>query len=146
MTVLAADKQLEMREPGGIREFPVIGSDIIYKGALVNMDATGYAQPAADTTGLPFIGVAVEQADNSSGSSGDIVVQVYTTGSFRVVAESGAGAIAQTSVGKICYVVDDATVDDGAADNFCAVGMIEEFISATDIWVRINHNVSGVSA
>lgn len=134
MTVLAADKELEMRNPGDIRTFPVIGSDIIYKGAMVTVDATGYAEPAADTTGLPFVGIAVEQADNSSGSSGDITVDVYTSGSFKLIGSS----LAQTDLGKLVFVADDATVDDGGSDNFVPVGYLEEYVSASLGWVRIN--------
>ncbi len=134
MAVLTKDKELNMLNPGEVREFPVIASDIIYKGALVGVDATGFAEPAADTTGLAFLGIAVGKADNSSGSSGDINVEVFTIGSFRIV---GVG-IVQGDLGKVLYVVDDSSVDDGAADNFVAVGTLEEFVSATDVWVRLH--------
>lgn len=142
MTVLAADTNLEMKDPGGLLSFPVIASDIIYKGAICTFDATGYAEPGTDSTGLSFAGIAIEQADNSSGSSGDIEVRCYTEGVF-LLTHSG---LDQTDLGNLVYVADDQTVDDGGGDNFTAVGIMVEYVSATQCWVKLTPGLGAAAA
>ena len=60
MTTLAANSprayQLAERE-----DYPVIATDIIYEGAAVGENASGYARPLA--AGDAFLGFAIRQAD-----------------------------------------------------------------------------------
>jgi hypothetical protein len=51
----------------------------IPKGALVNINAAGYATNATDASGETFAGVAYETVDNSAGSAGDLSIRVETT-------------------------------------------------------------------
>ncbi|MFA5112426.1 MAG: hypothetical protein WC443_13530, partial [Desulfobaccales bacterium] len=69
MSALTRDRATPYRE--GIEvEYPVAANTKIYAGSLVCVNAAGFATPAADTIGFRFIGVAMEQVDNSSGSDG----------------------------------------------------------------------------
>ncbi|HOP81046.1 MAG TPA: hypothetical protein PLZ21_10825, partial [Armatimonadota bacterium] len=52
----------------------------IPKGALVSINAAGYATNSSDTAGETFAGVAYETVDNSAGSAGDKEIRVETTG------------------------------------------------------------------
>ena len=74
MTTLAVNKP-RVYELGDINEFPVIASDIIYEGAAVGDNGSGYARPLV--AGDPFRGFAERNADNSAGNAGTINVRVH---------------------------------------------------------------------
>lgn len=80
MTTLAVDKVRTWHYAGDpIREeYPVVATDIIYRGAAVGENGSGYARPlvAAD----PFLGFAVAKADNAAGAAGAINVTVEQKG------------------------------------------------------------------
>ncbi len=109
--MLEANRYDERFAAGWQLPFPVAASTIIYKGALVCINSSGYLVPADDATDLRFVGVARDGADNSSGSNGDVEIVVVTRGSI-VVRKSKAE---QSDVGRDARIVDDETVD--RADN-----------------------------
>lgn len=133
---LSADTTVRVRGEFEVQDIPVVASDIIYKGAIVCVDTSGYAAPAADTSGYRFVGIAMEKADNSSGSAGDISVKVAIIGSGGRFLATLSGA-AQTDVGEICYVTDDASLGTPGTDpgNTVVVGRLIEYVSATSGWV-----------
>lgn len=134
MTALAADKKLEFTE-GVELGFPVDDADKIYAGAFVCVNADGYAVAGADTAGLIFVGVAMEQKDNTSGSDGDLTVNVRRRGLFKATLGT---AISQANVGDNVFLVDDQTVDLAANttnDIFC--GIIAGYIDSTHAWIDI---------
>lgn len=100
MTTLAADTPRDI-VVGEHNHFPVIASDIIYEGAAVGDNGSGYARPLSG--GDRFLGICREQADNSSGSAGDINVEVLRKGA---VVLSVTGAVI-TDVGQPVYASDD---------------------------------------
>lgn len=133
MTALSADAQRASREPG-IRAYPVEAGEVIYKGAIVALDADGFLIPATNTAGLQVVGVAEEKADNTGGADGAIDVKVRSDRAFKFTATS----ITQAMLGDMMYVVDDNTVDDVAgASNAIPVGRLVEFVSTTEGWVYI---------
>ena len=81
MTTLAVDVPRGF-SLGDLDEYPVIAADIIYEGAAGGENASGYARPlvAAD----PFLGFAMEQADNAAGSAGDKRVRVLVRGAVTL--------------------------------------------------------------
>jgi hypothetical protein len=115
-------------------EFPVAASSKIYAGSLVCVNAGGYAAPAADTAGYRFVGVAMEQADNSGGGDGAMILRVRRVGVFEFDADS----ITQAMVGNAMYAVDDHTMDDAAGPaNDVKVGELVKYVSATKGWIDI---------
>lgn len=72
MSALSAP-QFFAENTAGIGFYKVKGSSNIKKGGMVGITTAGYARPFA--TGDFFAGHALENADNSSGSDGDIRVQ-----------------------------------------------------------------------
>lgn len=132
MTALAADLEVQEQE-GKLVSMPVVASDIIYKGAMVIVDAAGYVAPAAPTASTFFAGIAYEQADNSSGSAGAINCRVMAKGSFLL---TGSG-LAQSDVGSLVYVTDDQTISTSQASNAQIVGRITKYVSSTKVWVDI---------
>lgn len=105
MTALTANFDAE-RKDGVLVCYKVAAATKIYKGAMVAVNADGYAVPAADAAGLKFVGYAYEPADNSAGAAGDAVLRVWKDGSF-LAAKSDAG---QSDIGNDVYIVDDNTV------------------------------------
>jgi len=133
MSALTRDRATPYRE--GIEvEYPVAANTKIYAGSLVCVSATGYAAPAADTSGYRFAGVAMEQVDNSDGSDGEKQVRLRRAGVF----EFDAVSISQDMVGTAMYAADDHTFDDAAGPtNDVKVGLLVKYVSATKGWIDI---------
>lgn len=101
---------------------PVAGGVHIYKGAFVNVNATGYAKPASDTTGEKFIGLAMEEVDNSGGGDGAKTIKIARNKYIIYPAASPDLA----DIGKEVYIVDDEdlTDDDTALTASIKAGVI----------------------
>jgi len=102
---LTADYDAE-RKDGILVAYAVAARAVIYKGAMVCLNARGYAVPAADAPGLKFVGFAYERGDNAAGEDGDLWVRVWKDGSFRVAMSSAANE----DLGVDAYVADDNAV------------------------------------
>lgn len=75
----------------------------VYKGALLGVNASGFAVPMDHAAAnLKFTGVANETVDNSAGDAGDKNVNVTKSGTFVFKAASGFTP-AQADVGKEVY-------------------------------------------
>ncbi|MAU46234.1 MAG: hypothetical protein GOVbin2371_36 [Prokaryotic dsDNA virus sp.] len=92
---------------------PVAAATQIFAGAMVALDASGNALPAAPT-GTVMRGVALDEADNTDGAAGDVLVPIER-GPFLVAND---GSLDRTDIGSDVYVVDDNTV--GAAGTLIA--------------------------
>ncbi len=134
MAALTADRNTTMRD-GKIVSLPVAASVKIYAGALVARDSSGNATPGATSTSLLGVGRADAQADNSSGSAGDINVEVRK-GVFRFGNSSGADEITRADIGSDCYIVDDQTVakTDGTSTRSVAGKVFD--VDSDGVWVR----------
>lgn len=133
MAALAADKVVASRNLGAKLQYPVVASDIIYAGSIVMIDSAGYANPAAaSVTNNGCVGIAVEKADNASGSAGAVDVEVQE-GEFLLDATTAA----QTIVGDLVYAEDDQTIDETQGSNEPRAGIATEFVSASSVWVRM---------
>jgi hypothetical protein len=121
MTTLAVDKP-RAYEQGDVNELPVIASDIIYEGAAVGDNGSGYARPLV--AGDPFRGFSIDNVDNSTGAAGDKTVRVKKEG--EVVLDISALAI--TDVGKPVYASDDDTFTLTASTN-THIGRVVRWIS-----------------
>ena len=103
MATLTKDEP-RVYELGDRNGYPVIAADIIYEGAAVGENGSGYARPlvAADV----FLGFAEKQADNSLGATGAINVRVKEKGKIKAV----ISAIAITANDRpAVYMSDDNT-------------------------------------
>lgn len=133
MAALAANKEVSQKD-GNIQDSPM-AVDIIYRGSLVMYNTAGYLAPAATAAGAIFAGVSLEMVDNSGGSAGDLACKHQLEGSFLL---EGAG-LAQSDVGEIVYASDDQTVTKTSTNN-PQVGKITKFVSATQVWVKLDRN------
>lgn len=121
MATLAANKQRDY-QMGDKEEYPVVASDIIYQGAAVGEDGSGYARPlvAAD----PFLGFSDAKADNSAGAAGAITVNVKKRGNI-VLPISGIAITANDR--PAVYASDDDTFTLTAAGN-TLIGYVSRWI------------------
>lgn len=110
MTTLAASSP-RIYELGEQNDHPVIAADIIYEGAAVGDNGSGYARPLQ--AGDPFRGFALSDADNAAGAAGAINVKVKQRGRIKLA----IGSLAITDVGKAVYASDDDTFTLTASTN-----------------------------
>ena len=122
MTTLAINVPRDYRL-GELEDYPVIASDIIYEGAAVGDNGSGYARPLAAAD--PFLGFCVIPVDNSAGAAGDQRVHVKTLGAIKLSVSS----LAITDVGKPVYASDDNTFVLTQSTNTC-IGHVRQYISS----------------
>lgn len=113
---------------------PVKASAVIYMGALVALDATGFAVRAATAVGLKARGVATQDAVNTGGADGALMVAVEK----GVFAFRNDGSINRTHIEGTAYIVDDNVVSatDGGSTRSAAGKIVD--IADGDVWVHIN--------
>ena len=127
------------RKDGQLIAYPMAAVKIP-KGALVNINSSGYATSATDAASETLAGVAYETVDNSAGSAGDLSIRVETTGTF--VFADGGGNGAQTDVGVEFHISDNQTVTDAATTNNIVAGVAVESIDANTVRLRIDRYAS----
>ena len=125
--------QITKRQDGARRSYPVAASTNIYEGTLVFINASGYADDDTATGVNGFAGIAVAQADNSSGSAGNKWVEVYTEGDFEL---TGSG-FAQTDVGMPIYADDNYACVLSLGSTSVRIGKIVRYVSSTKHIVAI---------
>lgn len=95
-----------------LMSFGVADGAVIYKGALVVLDA-GYLKPGSVNTGDIAVGRAEETVDNTDGTDGELLCEVRA-GVFLFDSVVGGDAVEAADVGSLCYVYDDHTVSTDA--------------------------------
>jgi len=122
MATLATDKQRPY-ELGDLNSLPMVATDIIYEGAAVGIEAaSGNARPL--NAGDAFAGFCIQNADNATGSAGDVRVQVKTHGEVQLPVTN----VAITDIGKPVYASDDDTFVLTATSN-SYIGKVKRFVS-----------------
>lgn len=132
--------QLIKKQDGCRRSYPVEESTRIYQGTLVFVNAAGYACDVTATGVNAFVGIAVEEADNTDGADGAINVEVYTDGDFELVGTS----FAQTDVGMPIYADDNYACVVSLGATSVRIGTVVKYVSSTKHIVAIRP--SGVGA
>ena len=132
MTTLAANTPRAYQ--GADNEaYPVIAADVIYEGAAVGENGSGYSRPLAQ--GDPFQGFATRKADNSTGAAGVINLEVKTRGRIRLTV---AGATAITANDRpAVYASDDNTFTLTSTSN-SLIGYVSRWIASTDVVVEFD--------
>jgi hypothetical protein len=133
MAALSADRNTA-RRTGEMFSRPVLGGVLIYAGALVCLDAAGYAQPGAVATTLAADGRAEFHVDNTTGANGAVNIEVHP-GIFRWDNSAGGDLIAAANIGAVAYVVDDHTValTSGGATRSVAGKIVD--VDSVGVWV-----------
>jgi hypothetical protein len=128
------------RQAGGKRSYPVEEATRIYQGTLVFVNAAGYACDVTATGVNAFAGIAINEADNTSGADGDKEVEVYTSGDFEL---TGTG-FGQTDVGMAAYADDNYAVVVALGATSVRIGRVVRYVSSTKHIIAIQP--SGVGA
>ena len=116
--------------------YGVLTNKIIYRSALVMLDAAGFLQPCTQLVGAVFAGVSRDEVDMTGLTSGDYKALVETKDAFYV----NIAAAAVVNIGDIVYALDDNTVELVATLNSVPVGKIIEVVSATKVLVLPDAN------
>lgn len=128
---LTANRDVDHYIDQELRSFKLAASANVFKGGFVGITTGGYARPLV--AGDEFVGIAYEEADNSSGADGDVSVRVYTLGDFGH-ALSGA---AITNLGDAVYASADDTLTFTSASN-SYVGVVVDAPLSGQIILRID--------
>jgi hypothetical protein len=114
-----------------LRTLGVGAAKNIFKGAVVGLSIAGYAQPLV--AGDPFVGIAYEQSDNTSGANGAVAVRVYTVGDFGFPL---AGATVAHIGRPVFASADDTLTFTGAGNSY--LGTVQEVPASGEIILRID--------
>jgi hypothetical protein len=139
MTTLAVDAPITQVE-GFLGSIPIIADDIVYEGAMVGENGSGYGRPLV--AGDKFVGHALSRCDNTlsgplakAGAAGDLNIALKT-GRYKLIVAL-VGLI--TDVGQPVYASDDATltfIGAGASGANSYVGVVTRYVSATHMEVE----------
>lgn len=135
MTALAADRSTFTSEQG-LLTLPVAASVTIYAGSMVSLDSSGYARPARVSTTDKCVGFNYGNKITNGTTAGAVTIQVRNDKLGWFANSSGVNAIAQTDIGRDCYVADDQTVS--LTDNLgarCRAGKIVDYNSTYGVAV-----------
>jgi len=130
---LTADRNTPQRS-GHSLPLPVAADALIYAGALVCVNADGFAIPGKTGTGLAYAGRAEERIDNTDGANGDCKVMVRIGDAF-LWENSSTDAVTATSLMRDCYVEDDCTVAGTAGESAKSVAGLVIGIDDDGVWV-----------
>lgn len=132
---LSADR-LTKRRKGEVYSLPVAANAVIYAGALVCVNASGYAVPGSTSTTLKAAGVA-QEAVTGTATAGAVSVLVLRDGWHLFKNSSSGDAIALADINASCFIVDDETVAKTNGSSTRSVAGIIRDVDAAGVWVEI---------
>lgn len=130
-----SDDRNTPHKDGQLVPVKVAANAVIFAGALVAANASGFAVPGSVATTLTYLGRADEAVNNTGGSNGDITVNVRRGKAFKWK-NSGADPVTQASLGKVCYIVDDETVAATNGTNTRSAAGIVIQLDSDGVWVE----------
>ncbi len=128
---LTANRNVDHYIDQELRTFQVGANKRLFKGALVGLSSTGYAQPLI--AGDPFVGIVYEETDNTGGADGAKSLRVYTLGDFGHTLTGATAA----HVGRPVFAsADNVITFTGAGNSY--VGVVQDVIATNEIILRID--------
>ena len=109
---------------GYLTHLPCAAAILIYEGAAVGEDGSGYARPLQG--GDVFLGFAEEKADNSDGDNGALRALLRRKGRIELPI---AGVTITTNDQPAIYASDDGTFTTVAGGN-SLIGYVSRWVSA----------------
>jgi hypothetical protein len=117
--------------PGEAVGLTMASNVIIYAGAMVAINTSGLAAPAADVAGYGVVGRAEETVDNRGVLYSATKPIAVSRGIFRWV---NGDAATDADIGKLAYVTDDQTVNKtGGGQNIIAGSILD--VDTAGVWV-----------
>lgn len=133
----------EIMQDAKFLHLPVKGGTTIYQGALVALDANGYAIPGKKATGLTAAGSAEETVENK-GADGEAFIRVARGVFVFNNTATTSNKIGAAHVLKPCYIEDDQTVT-ALATGASAAGLVVR-VDEDGVAVEIGRGVTVTSA
>lgn len=133
----------EIANGGRYLSLPVKGAAAIYQGALVALDADGYAVPAEKAAGLTVAGRAEETVVNSGGD-GEAVIRTARGVFVYANSAEAANKVSAKHLLKPCYIEDDQTVT-AAAEGSSAVGLVIR-VDETGVAVEVGFGLTAADS
>ena len=129
---LSADTPRHYSVVGRENALPVQASSLCYAGSALSIDTGGEVGPL-NTSDAAFAGFCLKQADNSSGSAGDINARVLTHGEAELAV---TGLDDNNDIGDVVYASDDGTFTLTSTGNM-AIGRVSQIVSLTANKARV---------
>lgn len=118
--------------PGKVYETAPASGQVIYRGALVALNANGELVKGTASTTLKMVGRA-ETSTEDPDYDGRIQ---WRRGCFRWKNSTSTDAIAAADVGNTVYIVDDETVAKTNGTNTRSVAGVCRGVDAAGVWVE----------
>ena len=122
---------------------PMKGKTTIYQGALVALDADGYAIPGKKAEGLKAAGRAEESVVNTGGD-GEAVIRVVRGVFVYSNTATAANKVSAAHVLTPCYIQDDQTVT-ALATGASVAGLVIR-VDDSGVAVEIGSGLTAVGA
>lgn len=122
---------------------PVKGATTIYQGAIVALDANGYAIPGKKAGGLTAAGRAEESVENS-GADGAATIRVARGVFVWGNTATAANKLTAAHLLKPCYMEDDQTVT-ALATGASVAGLVVR-VDDEGVAVEIGHGLTAPAA
>jgi len=108
---------------------------VIPANTLIGVLGTGYGELALANVAYTMVGVALDETDTSGDTAnGDTVIDIRLGCVVKLI----FAAITIANVGDPVFIVDNQTaVQTDPADATPQIGIITEYISATEAWVYL---------
>jgi hypothetical protein len=144
MAALTTDRMASTRSLGRSFAAKLAATAVGYQFGLASVNATGYAKPSGTTAGERVIGWFAAQADNSAGADGAISQQIQT--GLIKLDNDATNPVTQADVGRIVFVKDDHTVQNGAGGSSVVAGRLEGIDADGGCWVYVDDVIGGFDA
>lgn len=124
---------------GAIIRLPVAANTRIFKGAMVQVNTSGFVLPMTAATGLKFVGIAEETVDNTGGTAGQRSISIFCQRNAVVAYPLRTGETwAATDYAAAAYADDDAVVSKTATGRTqIGVFFAPDTSRANHVYVRI---------
>jgi hypothetical protein len=136
MAALSKDRNTARAE-GDLRSLGVAAAQLIYAGAMVMRNASGFAVKGTTALNLVGVGRAEERVDNAAGAAGDKRVRVRP-GIYRYANSAASDEVTIADIGALAYAVDDQTVAKTSGTNTRSIAGFVDDVDAQGVWVRFD--------
>lgn len=132
MVALTTGRSTPRRENRRLEQHPVKAGVTIFAGAIVVLDAAGWAMPGQAGVGLKAVGRA--EAQRSAVTNGETSVRVRRD-TLQYANSSGADLITRADIGTQAWIVDDQTVAKTNGGGTRSVAGIIRDLDAGGVWI-----------
>ncbi|MFL1552492.1 hypothetical protein ACI77I_25985 [Pseudomonas sp. D47] len=132
MTALTGDRNTHMQD-AGVVSVPMVAGAVIYAGALVVANPSGFCAPGWTADDVVYIGRAEESVSNAGGGNGAKHISVRRLRAFKWATD---GSISQANFMAMAYIVDDQTVSASDASQARSVAGRIVGVESDGVWVE----------